>query len=290
VKLDLTGLDQFRASALLADPPPHDSVPQEMDLELIDFDPEQPRGSVDDAALAELAASIREKGVLEPVSLRRHPDRPGRFIVNRGERRVRASRLAGRRTVPWFLDERVDRYAQVIENLQREDLMPFDLARFIADRERDGDSRAEIARKLGKPRSFITEAAGLIDAPAEVRTAFEAGRASDTRVLYQLAKGVREKAAAVGPLLAGDAALTRDVVEAAMREPHNASAPEEASSSRRIEGSKLARALLVEHAGRRGRLGCKGQPGRRTAQVQFDDGSRQTVELSELKLVAWSAR
>src|SRR5439155_6121292 len=139
VKLDLTGLDQFRASALLADPPPHDSVPQEMDLELIDFDPEQPRGSVDDASLAELAASIREKGVLEPVSLRRHPDRPGRFIVNRGERRVRASRLAGRRTVPWFLDERVDRYAQVIENLQREDLTPFDLARFIADRERDGD-------------------------------------------------------------------------------------------------------------------------------------------------------
>jgi ParB family chromosome partitioning protein len=288
MKLDLTGLDQFRASALLADPPPHDSVPQEMDLELVDFDPEQPRGSVDEASCAELAASIREKGVLEPVSLRRHPDRPGRFVVNRGERRVRASRLAGRRTVPWFLDERVDRYAQVIENLQREDLTPFDLARFIADREREGDSRAEIARKLGKPRSFITAAAGLIDAPADVRTAFEAGRVCDTRVLYQLAKGVREKPAAVAPLLGGDAPLTRDMVE--LREPRNASAAEEASSSRRVEGSKVARALLVEHAGRRGRLGWKGQPGRRTAQVQFDDGSRRTVELSELKLVAWSAR
>ena len=123
-----------------------------------------------------------------------------------------------------------------------------------------------------------------------MRTAFEAGRACDTRVLYQLAKGVREKPAAVGPLLAGDAPLTRDVVETALREPRDSSAAEEASSSRRIEGSKLARALLVEHAGRRGRLGWKGQPGRRTGQVQFDDGSRQTVELSELKLVAWSAR
>src|SRR5437867_7878008 len=90
---------------------------------------------------------------------------------------------------------------------------------------------------------------GILDAPAEVRTAFEAGRACDTRVLYQLAKGVREKPAAVGPLLAGDAPLTRDVVETALREPRDTSAAEEASSSRRIEGSKLARALLVEHAG-----------------------------------------
>jgi ParB family chromosome partitioning protein len=226
--------------------------------------------------------------VLEPVSLRRHPDRPGRFIVNRGERRVRASRLAGRRTVPWFLDERVDRYAQVIENLQREDLTPFDLARFIADREHDGDSRAEIARKLGKPASFITEVAGLIDAPAEIRATFEAGRARDTRVLYQLARGAREKRAAVTALLSGDAPLTRDVVEAVLRE--SGSTSPEAPSGRTVEGTKLARALFVEHEGRRGKLGLQGQPGRRTAQVQFDDGSRRTVELSELRLIAWGAR
>jgi ParB family chromosome partitioning protein len=71
-------------------------------------------------------------------------------------------------------------------------LSPFDLARFIADREAEGDSRAAIARKLHKPASFITEVAGLIDAPAEVRVAFESGRARDTRVLYQLARGLRE--------------------------------------------------------------------------------------------------
>jgi ParB family chromosome partitioning protein len=287
LKLDLAALDQFKASALLAEPAPQGPTPAEIALDLIDFDPEQPRGSIDEAALAELAASIREKGVLEPVSLRRHPDRPGRYIVNRGERRVRASRLAGRTTVPWFADERVDRYAQVVENLQREDLSPFDLARFIADREREGDSRAEIARRLGKPASFITEAAGLNDAPAALRAVFEQGRARDTRVLYQLARGMRENRAAVEPLLGSQRPLTRDAVESALH-PLQSGAPQGAATGRRVEGTKPARALLAEHGGKRGRLELNGQPGRRTGRMRYDDGTHQAVELAEVKLIAWA--
>jgi ParB family chromosome partitioning protein len=287
LKLDLACLEQFKASALLAEPVPQGPTPAEIALDLIDFDPEQPRGSVDEAALAELAASIREKGVLEPVSLRRHPDRPGRYIVNRGERRVRASRLAGRTTVPWFADERVDRYAQVVENLQREDLSPFDLARFIADREREGDSRAEIARRLGKPASFITEAAGLMEAPAAVREVFEQGRTRDTRVLYQLARGVRENRAAVEPLFASRCSLTREAVESALRSPQPPGA-ERAEAARRVEGTKPARALLAEHGGKRGRLELNGQPGRRTGRMRYDDGTHQAVELAEVRLIEWA--
>ncbi len=301
MKLDLGGLDQFKASALLGDLSdgavptgslPDDALPPELSLDLIDFDPQQPRRSICAVALDELAASIRAQGVLEPVSLRRHPACPGRYVVNRGERRVRACRLAGRSTVPWFLDERVDPYAQAIENLQREDLSPFDLARFIAQREQAGDSRAEIARRLHKPASFITEAARLIDAPAEVRAAFEDGRARDTRVLYRLARGLREQPAAVLPLLAGGGALTRERLDAALVAAPAGSARSAGNppSGRVVEGTKLARALLVEHAGRKGRLGCQGQPGRRTAQVQFEDGTRGVVELCELRLIAWTAR
>ena len=290
MKLDLAGLDQFKASALLADPLPVGNTPAEMPLELIDFDPEQPRGAIDETALSELAASIREKGVLEPVSLRRHPDQPGRYIVNRGERRVRASRMAGRTTVPWFLDERIDRYAQVIENLQREDLSPFDLARFIAERERDGESRAEIARRLGKPASFITEAAGLIDAPESVRAAFAQGRARDTRVLYQLSRAMRENRAAADTLLAGDAPLTREAVEAALRTPTREAFAAASTARQRVEGTRQARAIIVEHDGRRARLPCNGQAGRRTGRVEYDDGTHQVVELAVLRLVAWAVR
>ncbi len=288
MSLDLSGLDQFKASTLLRTPAPAaEAAPPEMELDLIDFDPEQPRRSLDETLLAELAASIRAKGVLEPVSLRTHPDRPGRYIVNRGERRVRASRMAGLATVPWFLDERIDRYAQAIENLQREDLSPFDLAHFIAARESEGTSRAEIARRLGKPPSFITEAAGLVDAPVPVREAFDDGRARDTRVLYQLSRGLRDKPDTVRPLLEAPERLTRQSVNAALQAAPVVPAGEDLPS-RRIEGTRMARAILVEHGGRRGRLRCNGQPGKRTAQIDFEDGSRNTVELADLKLIAWT--
>jgi len=294
VKLDLTGLEQFRASQLLDGAvAAAGERPPEMDLELIDFDPSQPRRTVDPKKLEELAAAIQAVGVLEPVSLRRHPQRPGRFLVNRGERRVRASGLAGRRTVPWFLDERCDPYAQAIENLHREDLSPFDLACFVAEREREGHSRAEIARRLHKPASFITETAGLIDAPAQVRAAFDAGRVRDTRVLYQLVRGLRETPEVVAPVLAGEGPITREVVDAVVRgdrEPARRATVGAEGPARKVEGTKAATALLVEHEGRRGRLALAGHSGKRTGQVAFDSGARATVELTELKLIAWTVR
>ena len=189
-------------------------------LSLIDFDPSQPRRSVDERTIAELAESIQTHGVLEPVSLRRHPEAAGRYIVNRGERRVRAARRAGLETVPAFLDDRVDPFAQAAENLHRENMSPFDLALFIAEREREGYSRAEIARRLNKPRSFITEAASLIDAPAQVRSAFETGRVGgDTRVLYQLAAAMKKRPAQTVALLEGSAAITRGTVDAILGRP-----------------------------------------------------------------------
>jgi len=107
VNMNLSGLDQFKASALLAGTTASSGTPMEVRLELIDFDPVQPRRTINESTLGELAASIEAQGVLEPVSLRSHPERAGRYIVNRGERRVRASRLAGKLTVPAFLDDRI---------------------------------------------------------------------------------------------------------------------------------------------------------------------------------------
>lgn len=287
VGLDLSGLEQFRASSLLDSDASPGGKPQEVDLDLIEFDPDQPRRSLCEASLQELAASIKAYGVLEAVSLRSHPDRAGRFIVNRGERRVRACRLAGKAAVPAWIDERIDRYAQVVENLQREDLTPFDLARFVAEREKAGDSRAVIAARLHKPRSFVTQIAGLAEASEDVRAVYSSGRSRDSRVLYQLARAQRGNPEAVAQLLDGDAPVTRADADAlAARKSSSA----QSSEPRVVCSSRKADALLIEHEGRRGRLGWSGWPGRRTGEVRFEDGTRRTLELVELKVLAWTAR
>ncbi len=288
--LNLRGLEQFRASALL-ERTASGGVPLEVDLDAIDFDPLQPRGTMNAEKLAELAASIKTHGVLEPVSLRRHPEVTGRYVVNRGERRVRASRAAGRPSVPAWIDDRVDRYAQAAENLHRDDLSPFDLARFIADREREGDSRVVIASRLGKPASFITEVAALIDAPAEVRAVYESGRSRDTRVLYRLTRALRSESAVVSPVQVGDGPITRASVAVLGRAPVAVPPePGEAAGGRKVQPLHKAEALLIEHAGAYGRLSLSGWPGRRTGEVRFEDGTRKVLELSELKLINWTGR
>ena len=78
---------------------------QQISLDAIDEDPAQPRQEFDPAALAELADMIRERGVLQPVSVRRHATQPARYVLNFGARRLRASRLASKTSIPAFIDE-----------------------------------------------------------------------------------------------------------------------------------------------------------------------------------------
>src|SRR5258706_3369858 len=209
-RLDLSGLETFKASALLEDAT---GKPLELPLEAVDFDPKQPRRHVLAETLTELAETIKTDGVLQPICVRPHPDQKGRYLINHGERRVRAARLAGLATIPGYIREDVDPYAQVIENIQREDLLPLDLAAFVIEREQAGDSRADIARRLGKSPSLITEAAELAEAPALIRKVHDDGRCRDVRALYLLVRTHREQARAVEDLLAGNAAVTREQAE-----------------------------------------------------------------------------
>jgi len=292
--LDLSGLAQFRASALLSDAEQAAAAgkPLQVALSLIDFDPAQPRRSLDAASIAELAASIETHGVLEPVSLRTHPGVAERYIVSRGERRVRAALQAGLTEIPAFLDERIDPYAQAVENLHRENMSPFDLATFIAEREKEGHTRAEIGRRLNKPRSFITEAACLIDAPQEIRQAFEAGRlGADARALYRLALAAKKQPAQAAALLAGDAVITRSSLERVLGErpekSHDRAVPNGTDVPSERAHSAGRTVLVVEHAGRRGALRLKAHDND-VAEVRFGDGSRDLVNLKELRLVCWA--
>jgi ParB family chromosome partitioning protein len=294
LELDLSGLSQFRASDLLAaaDDRPDRGVPISIAVELIDYDPSQPRRTFKEDSIEELCVSIRTHGVLEPVSLRTHPQVPERYMVNRGERRVRAARQAGLRTVPAFIDERVDPFAQAAENLHREDMSPFDLAAFVCAREKEGLSKAEIARRLAKPRTYISEAAALVDAPEQVRTAVESGRlGSDVRTLHRLVTAARSFPERVEELLAGDTPINRASVEALLDDSPRVASPVAAQaagivqSPKQISGGRTV--LVVEHSGRRGSLRLKAQDCD-VGEVRFGDGTRRLLPLADLRPVCWA--
>ena len=160
--------------------------PMQLSLDLIDEDPGQPRSDFDAEALQQLADTIAQRGVRQPVSVRRHPQQPSRWLLNFGARRLRASKLAGKTVIPAFVDSMADSYDQVIENEQREALKPLELALFVQRRLALGETQTEIARQLGKSRPYVSHAAALIDAPDWLMAAYRDGRCMGRSDLYDL--------------------------------------------------------------------------------------------------------
>jgi ParB family chromosome partitioning protein len=142
-----------------------------VDIDRIAPNPEQPRLAFDQTALDELAASIREHGVLQPILVR--PLDGGEYQLIAGERRWRASRAAGMQTIPALVEEIDDDTAleiSIIENLQREDLSPLDEAGMYDRMVRDhGYSVRRLAQKLGKDKGYLENRLRLADAPDEIR-------------------------------------------------------------------------------------------------------------------------
>jgi ParB family chromosome partitioning protein len=142
-----------------------------IDVERITPNPEQPRLVFDETSLEELAASIREHGVLQPILVR--PLEDGEFQLIAGERRWRASKAAGLPTIPALVEEIDDDTAleiSIIENLQREDLSPLDEASMYDRMVREhGYSVRRLAQKLGKDKGYLENRLRLADAPEEIR-------------------------------------------------------------------------------------------------------------------------
>ena len=142
-----------------------------IEVDHIDSNPEQPRLAFDGATLAELALSIREHGVLQPILVRPRDD--GRYQLIAGERRWRASKIAGLVTIPALVEDIDDETAleiSIIENLQREDLSPLDEAAMYDRMIRDhGYSIRRLADKLGKDKGYVENRLRLADAPPEIR-------------------------------------------------------------------------------------------------------------------------
>ena len=154
-------------------------APRQLPVEDIGPNPFQPRTRFDDAALQELAASIKTSGVLQPVLVRRHAD--GYQLVA-GERRLRAAQLAGLAKIPAILREVGDREMMelaLIENIQREDLNPIDEAKaYKALLSTVGLTHDELSERVGKQRSSISNSLRLLGLPVEVQEMVSRGTLS----------------------------------------------------------------------------------------------------------------
>ena len=139
-------------------------------ISLIDPKSDQPRKNFDRAALEELASSIEENGLLQPILVREYGD--GRYQIIAGERRFRASKIAGLTEIPAIVMDKDDRKVAeiaLIENIQREDLNPLEEAlAYKALAEEYGLTQEELSQKVGKSRSAIANSVRLLDLPDAV--------------------------------------------------------------------------------------------------------------------------
>jgi len=158
--------------------------------------PEQPRVEMGD--LDELVASVREKGVLEPLLVRPSAERPGYWMIIAGERRWRAARAAGLREVPCIeleVDDRAVAEIALIENLQRKDLTPWEEADGLSALcERFGYTHEEVARKVGKSRSTVTEALSIASLPPEIRERCRRADINSKSLLLEIVRQPDEEA------------------------------------------------------------------------------------------------
>jgi len=180
-------------SALLPEPAPPTTAPGpvELPVDRLEPNPEQPRSSLDPDRLAELAASIRQSGVVQPILVRPHG---GGFQIIAGERRWRAAREAGLAHVPVMVRDVPDDALlelALVENIQRQELTPLEEAQAFQRLQSDfGLTQEEIARRVGRDRSTVANTLRLLRLPQELRTLVGSGRldAGHGRALLALAR------------------------------------------------------------------------------------------------------
>jgi ParB family chromosome partitioning protein len=173
-------------SALLgeAEEIPHAADPAEgvrdLPIDLLERNPDQPRQHFSPVEIAELAESIRQKGVLQPILVRTSPRHTGYFEIVAGERRWRAAQQAGLITIPGMVRQIGEDEAfeiAIIENVQREDLNPMEEARaYRSLMDRYGYTQDKVAGSVGKSRSHVANTLRLIQLPEAVQEHLVHGR------------------------------------------------------------------------------------------------------------------
>ena len=197
-------------------------------IDKLDANPDQPRTEIGD--LTELTASIREKGVLEPLLVK--PTMMGRWMIIAGERRWRSATAAGLTEVPCIemdVDDSAVAEIALIENMQRKDLTPWEEADGLrALCERFGYTHEDVARKVGKSRSTVTEALSIASIPDSIRQVCRESEITSKSLLLQIVRQPDDESMrAMAEQIAAEG-LTRDGARKARRafiDPTGASEP-----------------------------------------------------------------
>jgi ParB family chromosome partitioning protein len=233
---------------------------REVPIELIRPNPGQPRTHFAEAELEELAASIRQKGLLQPILVRPAPGAAGEYQIVAGERRWRAAQRAGLTSAPVLVRELSDAEtleAALIENLQRADLNALEEAKAYANlMSLAGATQEQVADAVGKSRSHVANTLRLLHLPASVQAMVQGGRLSAGHARAVLASAEPEALAAQ---ILAEGLSVRDAEALARRRPQSMQrpgrpAPGKSADTRALERDISERlGLKVEIADRNGR-------------------------------------
>lgn len=183
--LDLSALEEKPVPSGPAAAQP-DGKAMRVKLTDIEPDPNQPRTEKKPEEIEEIGQNIKERGVKLPISVKPHPTKPGKWIINDGELRYLGSEWAKVEDIPVVVDEDFDDFDQVNANEKRFALRPMELAKFIKRKLDEGVKKGEVARRLGKPANAITELLALVEAPACIEAVYTSGRCTSPKTLYEL--------------------------------------------------------------------------------------------------------
>jgi ParB family transcriptional regulator, chromosome partitioning protein len=248
-------------SALIPEPesPPAPVSAAEVPVGSLDPNPFQPRSAMDPARLAELGASIRETGIVQPILVRRRGER---YQIIAGERRFRAAQAIGLATVPVTVREVADEHLlelALVENIQREELNAIEEAQaFHRLQDEFHLTQEEIARRVGRDRTTVANTLRLLRLPRELREMVVSGRLDAGHARALLALDRADDQIALGREAARKGLSVREVERrvALLRAPRASKAPARKDANTRAAEERLRGALgaRVEIA-RRGRGG-----------------------------------
>jgi ParB family transcriptional regulator, chromosome partitioning protein len=238
--------------------------PREIPLDLIDHNPFQTRSQINQDQLAELAASIAANGVVQPVLVR--PLAGGRFQLIAGERRWRASQIAGKTTVPAILRQVSDEQAMeitIVENLQRADLNPMEQARAFERLSREFHmTQEQMAQRTGKDRATVANFLRLLKLPASVQSRVESGALTFGHARALLALNDAEEMEVAAQRVVNDSLSVRqteayvqgliDPTRKAKKEPKSAPAvdPNVRDAQERLQRALGLKVNIEDHNGR----------------------------------------
>ncbi len=239
-------------------PPPR--PPAAVPIERLHSNPDQPRRDFPEVELNELAASIRQRGIIQPIVVRPDPGRPGDYQIVAGERRWRAAQRARVHQIPIVVREIDDRTVlelAIIENVQRSDLNPIEEANGYAQLiERFTYSQEEMSEIVGKSRSHVANTLRLLGLPEQVQQMVRSGKlsAGHARALINAADPVALAEIAVRKgLTVRQAEEMARRVAAPRRRPHgHGGATQKDADTRILEGdlsAAIGMAVSIEHHG-----------------------------------------